>query len=153
VEHVQWNLPASVGILQVDEQHRELHGLLLKLFGTLATDPNGALSEFRFIRLVEQTTLHFLAEEECLRSLGYPDLGTHRGDHEKLLVRVRGNLIRWNGPGAPLLFDLVEDFAASIQRHMDTVDQAFAQWFEQEASMQIRTSWTATSPPPPSTRQ
>ena len=127
--HVQWDLPAPVGILQVDVQHRELHGLLLKLFGTLATDPGGALSEFRFIRLVEQTAQHFKAEEECLQSLGYPDLESHRGDHRKVLERVRENLIRWNAPNAPLLFDLVEDFAESIQRHLDTADQEFSLWW------------------------
>ena len=132
--HVQWELPALVGIREIDQQHREWHGLLLKLFGTLATDPNGALSEFRFIRLVELTVDQFKAEEECLLSLGYPDLAGHHLEHEAVLRGTRENLVRWNAPGAPPLIDLVEDFAETNQRHMDTSDRAFALWLEQQGA-------------------
>jgi len=130
--HVQWELPALVGIREIDQQHREWHGLLLKLFGTLATDANGALSEFRFIRLVELTVEQFKAEEECLQSLGYPDLANHHLEHEAVLRDTRESLVRWDAPDAPPLIDLVEDFAESNQHHMDTSDQAFAHWLEQK---------------------
>jgi len=130
MEHFQWDFPAPVGMLEIDEQHRELHGLLLKLFGTLATDPNGALPEFRFIRLLEQTAVHFRTEEECFHSLGYPGLDSHRRDHEGVMARIRADLARWDAPDAPPLFDLVEDFAESFQHHLETADQAFADWLE-----------------------
>ena len=55
MENLQWNCPAPVGIPPFDEQHWELHRQLWRLIRTLETDPNGALPEYRFVQLTEQT--------------------------------------------------------------------------------------------------
>lgn len=128
---VQRHAPAPVGVAKLDEQHVELDKLLGRLIETLESDPGGALPEFRFVQLAEQTYAHFRAEEDYLRTMGYPDLGKHRMDHQKILECFRRNLIRWNAPDAPPLAELVEEFAESTLRHMDQADRAFARWLEE----------------------
>jgi len=126
------HMPLPVGILLLDEQHAELDQLLCRLLETLSVDPGGALSEFRFVQLAEQTGAHFRAEEDCLRKLEYPDLALHRVDHQKILERTRMSLIRWNAPDAPPLVDLVNEFAQSTQRHLLSADHAFARWLQEQ---------------------
>jgi hemerythrin len=98
----------------------------------LETDPKGSLSEYRFVQLVNQTTEHFRTEEGFLETMGYPDFATHRLDHDRILERFRGEMVRWHTPSAPPLVDLVEEFAESTQRHLKIVDGAFVEWFEDQ---------------------
>ena len=132
MEHIQWNCPAPIGIAQLDEQHWELHRLLWRLLQTLDTDPDGAVPEFQFIQLAKQTFDHFKSEERSFITLGYPGFVSHQIDHQRILERFRENLNRWNGPGAPPLVDLVEEFGRTTQRHLDTEDNAFAMWLEEK---------------------
>ncbi len=127
---VQRSGPAPVGIPQLDEQHRELHRLLLRLTATLEKDPGGALPEYRFIQLAEETSAHFKSEEAFLQAVGYPDLAAHRLEHREIIQRFWENQVRWDAPCAPPLADLVEAFADSVQRHLESADRAFTAWLE-----------------------
>lgn len=128
--HTKWNCPEPFGISQIDEQNAELDRLLRRLVGTLATDPGGALPEYRLAQLVEQTWEHFRTEEAFLLSVGYPGLEAHRADHGRIILKVRENLLRLEGPGAPPLIDLVEEFTQLTLAHLETLDKAFIEWLE-----------------------
>jgi len=130
MERIQWACPAPMGIPLFDIQHLELHERLRGLLTTLESDPNGALSEYRFIQLSELTAEHFQAEEDYLQAVGYPDLAVHRWDHLKILERFRSDLARWRAPGAPPLSDLVAAFAQAVQTHLEKADRGFALWLE-----------------------
>jgi hemerythrin len=128
----KWNCPETIGIPKIDEQNAELDRLLRRLVGTLATDPDGALPEYRLAQLVEQTSEHFMTEEAFLLSVAYPGLAAHRADHERIIVRLRENLLRLEAPGAPPLVDLVEEFTQLTIVHLETLDKAFSEWLEKK---------------------
>lgn len=130
----QWTCPDPVGILEIDQQHTELHKLLLRLIGTIAVDPNGSLAEFRYRQLVDRTEAHFLAEDECFQRLGYPERDAHRSDHLRIQGKVREDLGLLDHPDTPPLGDLVAHFAGFVQLHQDTQDRSFALWREQRSS-------------------
>ena len=88
-----------------------MHRLLLRLTATLEKDPGGALPEYRFIQLAEETSAHFKSEEAFLQAVGYPDLAAHRLEHREIIQRFWENQVRWDAPCAPPLADLVEAFA------------------------------------------
>jgi hemerythrin len=119
---------APLGVLQLDQQHRDLLRLLQRLERTLEADPGGALPEYRFVQLAEETSAHFQAEEAFLQAVRYPHLAGHRADHDRILEGFRKSLARWDAPGAPLLVDLVREFAQAAQAHLETEDQALALW-------------------------
>jgi hemerythrin-like metal-binding protein len=128
--HTKWNCPEPIGFSKIDEQNAELDRLLRRLVGTLASDPGGALPEYRLAQLVEQTWEHFRTEEAFLQSVGYPELAAHQADHERIILKLRENLLRLEAPGAPPLTDLVEEFTGLTIAHLDTMDQAFIVWLQ-----------------------
>ena len=130
MENIRWRDPALVGVLVLDQQHRELLRLLHRLEKTLEADPGGALPEYRFVQLAEETSAHFKEEEAFLQGVGYPALARHRADHARILEGFRQSLARWDAPGAPPLVDLVKEFAQATQLHLEDADQAFAVWLE-----------------------
>ena len=130
--HTKWNCPEPIGISKINEQNAELDRLLRRLVGTLTTDPGGALPEYRLAQLVEQTSEHFRTEEAFLLSVDYPDLAAHRSDHERIILKLKENLLRLEAPGAPPLVDLVEEFTQLTIAHLETLAKAFGVWLEKK---------------------
>jgi len=141
------NCPALVGVTRLDDQHQEMHRLLWGLLKTLETYPSGSQPEYRFIQFSDQTAEHFRTEEEFLETMGYPDLASHRIEHERILERLKEHMARWHTPSALPLIDLAEKFVASTQSHWKTVDRAYVEWLEGQAAISIlRSDSDANSP-------
>ncbi|MGA2079282.1 MAG: hemerythrin family protein [Holophaga sp.] len=126
----RWDSPEPVGIPRLDEQHLQMHRLVTGLIRALEEDPGGAGAEDRFVELFHTTVEHFKTEEDYLEAHGYPDLVAHRFEHELLLDWFRDNLARRGGPSAPPLLQLAREYAEIIQRHQQTVDQAYVAWLK-----------------------
>ncbi len=122
--------PVPVGIRLLDEQHSELDRLFRRLAETLASDPQGALTEYRLGQLTEETSKHYQAEEEFIARAGFPDLGLHRMERTQILYRLQENLLQLDRPNAPALAELIREFAELTSHHMETADRGFAQWLQ-----------------------
>ena len=82
---IEWQESFNLGIESVDRDHRELIGLINRLYASIqekaSTDEVlAALSEI-FARLAE----HFDEEESVMRAARYPAYREHKEDHETLL--------------------------------------------------------------------
>lgn len=86
---VRWAELYSVGIAQIDEQHKRLIGLLNELWRAMmeghGRDQLGRTLE----ALIQYTLTHFEFEEDLMREHHYPGLEAHRLQHEKLAGQVR----------------------------------------------------------------
>lgn len=86
---IQWRESLSVGVEEIDEQHKEL----LRRFDTLLTackegkarEDLGGMLEF----LGEYVRTHFSAEEGIQRLRTYPEYEQHRREHEGFVARLR----------------------------------------------------------------
>lgn len=96
----EWQESYSVGIAEIDEQHRQLIHLVNMLHGTtrrseqLAT-LESVLDEFDVLfsvlnQLVDCTFYHFQAEAWLMAEHGFPEFETHRGEHARFGERIRG---------------------------------------------------------------
>jgi hemerythrin-like metal-binding protein len=127
------NCPAPVGIDRLDEQRLELHRQLWGLLNILEKNPSGAIPENRFIQFADQTTEHYRTEEEFMQTMGFPDLASHRIEHERIVRRFKENMMRWNAPNSPSLVALVGEFAESTLKHSKMMDFAFVKWLGERA--------------------
>jgi hemerythrin len=80
-----WRDEFSVGIPEVDHEHRELIGMINALLATLGphSDNPGIIAALGEIH--GRIAAHFALEEREMRSLRYIGLGEHKKDHERLL--------------------------------------------------------------------
>jgi len=86
---LQWRKEFSVGIDEVDHEHRELIELIRGLQEDLG---DGADTEQVLDVLGEiyaQIAAHFALEEKMMRRTHYPALADHKEDHETLLDDLR----------------------------------------------------------------
>ena len=85
----EWKNAYSVNLTSIDSQHKRLFRLAGDLHRAMLTGAVKA-SLFRLLEdLVQYTAVHFAYEERLMEQGGYPELATHRAEHEDLARRVR----------------------------------------------------------------
>jgi histidinol dehydrogenase len=90
---IEWNDDFSVGVAEIDEQHRRLIGILNRL-GDCCSKAHVSSAEFAAVcnqvlaELFAYTQEHFADEEAYMEKIGYPALEAHRAQHAAFFEKV-----------------------------------------------------------------
>ena len=85
---IEWSDKLSVGIQEIDEQHKVLVTLLNDLNAAIM-DHHGRQESQRILsELIEYTRIHFAVEESLMRMLDYPNYELHKKHHEMLIAEI-----------------------------------------------------------------
>ncbi len=86
---VEWTDELSVGIQEIDEQHKILVNLINRLFDeTVLNEADPSVIDQILHELIEYTVVHFAIEESLFRMFDYPEIDTHIGHHHDLKTQV-----------------------------------------------------------------
>ena len=80
----EWNDQLSIGIYEIDEQHKNLVALANEALKSIHQDPEDEVIQIIIKELVEYTWAHFQIEEKMMRDSGYPEYLTHQQEHQLL---------------------------------------------------------------------
>jgi len=88
---LEWDQKLSVGVENIDLQHR----YFIDLIGRLSIELAGQDKDYQ-AKLIDElssyTRQHFTAEENLMYKLGYPNLEQHRESHQNLLEQLHGQI-------------------------------------------------------------
>jgi len=86
---IKWSEAMSVGVPAVDHDHKILIGLINSLGeATHGEDHDTQVIAGALAVLIAYTQYHFEREEKMMEACAYPDLPTHRDEHQKLTAEV-----------------------------------------------------------------
>ena len=83
-----WNDKLSVGIAEIDADHKELIGLIYKLYDEILIGHGKDDLESILDRLVDYTQYHFEHERELFARTAYADADVHEAEHAKMVAWV-----------------------------------------------------------------
>jgi len=86
---LQWQDRFSIGIPEVDHEHREMIQLINDLHAALGGDRSQERVEDFLGEILARISAHFALEEKQMEALGYPERSAHKQDHERLLDEIR----------------------------------------------------------------
>ncbi|RMD64618.1 MAG: hemerythrin-like metal-binding protein [Alphaproteobacteria bacterium] len=86
---IEWRPEFEIGIPAVDHEHRELIGLINRLYDTLSATSDAAEIEAFLGEIYARISAHFALEERTMRDLRYDEYDAHKADHERLLDEIR----------------------------------------------------------------
>lgn len=85
---MQWDEKYSVGIREIDDQHKQLISMLSELYEAMqAQKANDILGQI-VTKLVNYTKTHFANEEGYMQRAGYPAFPEHKREHENFTNKV-----------------------------------------------------------------
>jgi hemerythrin-like metal-binding protein len=88
LDYFPWKDEYSVGIFEIDSQHRTLIAILNRLYSELWEDKAQESLDAAIEELIEYTKTHFAFEEALMEKYGYPGLPAHQAIHAKLTREV-----------------------------------------------------------------
>lgn len=119
---MQWSDALATGVADIDEQHKSL----FRWFGELesaAADQRMMMAAYAITRLSHYTRTHFAAEEVLMERSGYPQLASHRAEHEAFRKRLSAL------QSEAVVRDVSEDAVVLLREwlvhHISQVDMAY----------------------------
>lgn len=126
---LHWTSALSVGVRELDAQHRELFARVDRLLDAmLHGDRSEAARLLAFLR--EYEAVHLPAEERLMEETAYPDLGRHLDEHRRFGAQLRELEAesREEGPTASLVLRLERLSVAWLHDHVYVADVAMGRW-------------------------
>ncbi len=124
---IQWTEDIAVGVVKIDNQHKELFARINALFEA-CNQGKGTTEIGRTVAFLEEyTETHFNTEEQYMVKTKYPDYELHKEQHDifrKNLSDIKRRLDK-EGPGIHIVIminNLVIDW---LRNHIRTFDKKF----------------------------
>lgn len=124
-----WSDSFSVGIQEVDEQHKELVGLLNSLHVAIKEQHAAETTRQILDDLADYTRTHFAVEESLMRVSGYPAFAAHKQNHEDLIGQMVALQEKLDSGQAKITFELLHFLKAWLTAHINEVDRRFGEYF------------------------
>lgn len=120
---MEWKKEYSVGIHEIDEQHKTLTECISSIEQAVAQyDPRSAHTAL--VRLADLAQAHFTLEESLMRIHDYPRLEEHADDHKQFSVHLRTLQERFLT--TDVLNDRIEFLYEWKDTHMQKHDKSYA---------------------------
>jgi hemerythrin-like metal-binding protein len=121
-----WSDVYSVGIPQIDTQHKVLVKLINDLHASMAAghgkDSLGKILD----ELVRYTDIHFNSEEALLKQKQYSKLAAHHGVHERLTKQVIELRDKYRANKITLTLEVMQFLKNWLSGHIMVHDQEYA---------------------------
>ncbi len=85
--YMNWDNSFSVGVEEIDAQHKNLINIFNKFYYRIESDDKKALGRL-LASLVEYTVYHFATEEKYMKKFNYPDAENHIKEHQLFTEKV-----------------------------------------------------------------
>ncbi len=89
---MEWESRLTVGIKQFDDHHKELIRIISELRESKKNGENHVYLKNLLFELISYTKYHFTAEERIMEKHNYPELNSHRLEHQNLTRQVENFL-------------------------------------------------------------
>lgn len=122
---VEWREGFSIGIEQLDREHRHLFSLVL----ALNLDSVGQTME----RLLDYVVIHFSDEQNAMDRSGYPALEQHLRLHEEFAAKIADFLVTGDDWTEERVQELRRFLNKWLIAHIMTHDMRFGKWLANES--------------------
>lgn len=126
---LKWDKEYSVGIREIDEQHKKFIKIINKLnFALINKELDEKLSEI-LEDLIEYAGYHFYTEESYFEKFGYELTEEHKMQHHSFSEKIREFKIKMNKNKVEISFDLIEFLENWLIGHIMGSDKKYTECF------------------------
>ena len=126
---VEWDDSLSVGIEEIDEQHKVLVDMVNKMHEAIHQRHGSDAVIGILNNLAEYTRIHFAVEESLMRILNYPDYDDHKHIHEDLLHTVQDLQEKVASGKKSIGFELMHFLKTWLTKHIMEEDMQYSSFF------------------------
>jgi hemerythrin len=129
VRFIEWSNELSVGIEEIDAQHKVLVDLLNQIHEAIQQRQGTEATSQIIERLGEYTRIHFAVEESLMRILHYPDYERHKEEHDRLIDQLNGFRTKLESGKGSISFELAHFLKVWLTKHIMETDKRYIPHF------------------------
>jgi hemerythrin len=126
---LQWSDDFSVGIPEIDEQHKTLFELINKIHSAILEHKGTAVCAEVLDELVDYTRIHFGLEQSLMHMGKYPEYEAHCALHRELVSEVVSLQNKIHSGKAAISFELLHFLRTWLVKHIMGEDKKYAAFF------------------------
>jgi len=127
---VQWVDELSVGIDRLDSDHRQMIASINRLQEALLADQGPEIMGDILAELQSYMDRHFRMEEGLMEGCNYPDLESHRAEHQNLAMRVASYQEAATDGNRKTMLELQDLLVNWLLEHIDKTDRAYIPYLQ-----------------------
>ncbi len=129
VRFIEWSNELSVGIEEIDEQHKVLVDLLNQIHEAIQQRQGADVTRQIVEKLGEYTRIHFAVEESLMRILHYPAYERHKEEHDRLIGQLGDFRTKIESGKSSISFELAHFLKVWLTKHIMEADKRYTEHF------------------------
>lgn len=129
--YLTWNEKYSVGVKEIDSQHQNLVNLINELHEAMKQGKGKAIMSQVLQTLIDYTATHFGTEEKYMTSFKYPQLSSHKLEHEEFVKKVLDFQKEYNSGKLALTLDVMAFLKEWLVSHIQGTDKKYSPCFNE----------------------
>ena len=125
----KWDDQYSVGVAEIDQQHKGLVNTINILFDALAAGKGNDVLGQLINDLVRYTVVHFETEEKYFDKFNYEFSDEHKAEHQKFKIEVAKFQAGFKAGEILLSMDVFKFLKEWISTHVNGSDQKYSKCF------------------------
>jgi hemerythrin-like metal-binding protein len=127
-EVIIWTKKLSVGIKEIDEQHKHFMGIMNSIYSKRKMANEKVEEDLN--NLIEYARIHFSTEERYFSKFNYPYAREHIIEHQKITLQVLKFKQRFDS-GEAVTLELILFVKDWLTNHLKVYDFKYAKYFKE----------------------
>lgn len=121
-----WTEQFSVGVEEIDNQHKILIDLIDRLYQAAVKRQDKELTAEVLATLIDYTKTHFALEEDLLKLSGYPAFAVHQQEHVRFVQKIADLSSKFQVENRSVTLELIKFLNNWLSGHILNTDKAYA---------------------------
>lgn len=127
-----WNPSYSVGVRELDDQHKELIRMINEMHYAMNNDKGQEAISSIVNQMFDYMNVHFTTEEGYMKQYGFLGLLAHQKEHEVFRAKARDLKQRVSEGEFVLSFEIVQFLSDWLQNHIMVNDMKYTSLFSEK---------------------
>jgi len=127
MEKINWSEDISVGVAEIDDQHRQLIGIINHLTDAKQQNRDTEVISEILSRMADYLDYHFGTEEKYMARFPYAEFEPHRNEHRTFIRKVFEFRKQYAQDSQSLSNDILAFLKDWLRHHIQETDKKYSQ--------------------------
>ena len=131
MEKIIWNKSLSVGVEEIDRQHKHLVDMINQMLSMNGVTVDSEVISETLTKMTEYADYHFDSEEQLMKKHGYPEFEAHHREHVNFMRKTAELSMSTMNYKKSIPTELLEYLKTWLIEHILQSDMQYKPFFEQ----------------------
>jgi hemerythrin-like metal-binding protein len=129
---IRWDESLSVGIAEIDDQHKRLVNMINELYDAMLQKKGKAVLSQIIKEMAEYAAVHFATEERYFVRYFYPETDSHRKEHREFKKKVEELRARFEADEIGIAGEVIDFLSTWLKAHIKGSDKRYGPFLNEK---------------------